>query len=104
MKSAGNKTTPSPIVAVPTFINAIRDSGYKSTAAALAELVDNSLEAGAKHISIEIRPGQGPELRPTITVVDDGCGMPPLVLRLALQFGGSTRFNCRAGAGRYGMG
>ncbi len=104
MTSPITETRPSPIVAVPTFINAIRDSGYKSTAAALAELVDNSLEAGAKHISIEIRPGQGSELRPTITVVDDGCGMPPSVLRLALQFGGSTRFNSRAGAGRYGMG
>jgi len=99
-----SEKTPSPIVAVPTFINAIRDSGYKSTAAALAELVDNSLEAGAKHVSIEIRPGQEPELRPTITMVDDGCGMPPSVLQVALQFGGSTRFNSRAGAGRYGMG
>jgi len=48
MTSTITDATPSPIVAVPTFINAIRDSGCKSTAAALAELVDNSLEAGAK--------------------------------------------------------
>jgi hypothetical protein len=104
MKSPISETTPSPIVAVPTFINAIRDSGYKSPAAALAELVDNSLEAGAKHVSITIRPEPGPELRPTIAMTDDGCGMPPSVLQIALQFGGSTRFNCRIGSGRYGMG
>jgi len=94
----------SPIVAVKTFISAIRDSGYKTTAAALAELVDNSLEAGATHVSITIHPSDDSAPRSTITIVDDGCGMSPAVLQLALQFGGSTRFNSREGAGRYGMG
>jgi len=30
-----------PLVAIQTFIEATRDSGYKSTASALSELVDN---------------------------------------------------------------
>lgn len=39
-----------------------------------------------------------------IVISDDGTGMPANVLQLALQFGGSTRFNSRRGTGRYGMG
>ena len=39
-----------------------------------------------------------------IRVIDDGAGMSPAVLRLALQFGGSTRFGSRMATGRYGMG
>ena len=39
-----------------------------------------------------------------VSVLDDGCGMEPFTLRQALRFGGSTRFDDRAGLGRYGMG
>jgi hypothetical protein len=40
----------SPLVEIPNFIQATRDSGYRNTAAAFAEFVDNSLEAGATRI------------------------------------------------------
>ena len=43
-----------PIVAVQSFVEATRDTGYKSTGSAIAELVDNALEASAKHIDITI--------------------------------------------------
>lgn len=36
--------------------------------------------------------------------MDNGHGMDPEVLRGALRFGGTTRFNNRSGLGRYGMG
>jgi hypothetical protein len=39
-----------------------------------------------------------------VSVLDDGCGMDKKVLRQALRFGGSSRFNDRSGLGRYGMG
>jgi Histidine kinase-, DNA gyrase B-, and HSP90-like ATPase len=39
-----------------------------------------------------------------VQVRDNGMGMSSSVLRLALQFGGSTKFNSRTGMGRYGMG
>jgi histidine kinase/DNA gyrase B/HSP90-like ATPase len=39
-----------------------------------------------------------------LSVSDDGRGMDRQTLRLALQFGGSMRFNSRRGMGRYGMG
>lgn len=98
------------IVAVEQFVEATRDSGYKDFAAALAELVDNALEAQATEIWIGLVESDIPavasaqERALTATVLDNGKGMAPSVLRMALQFGGSTRFNSRAGVGRYGMG
>ena len=46
-----------PLISLRTFIQATRDSGYKTTSSALAELVDNSLEAEATSVSIEIEDG-----------------------------------------------
>jgi len=93
------------IVAVEQFVEATRDSGYKDFAAALAELIDNAVEADATKISIELIEDKiAIERALTVAVLDNGKGMTPSILRLALQFGGSTRFNSRAGIGRYGMG
>lgn len=89
------------VVELENFIRATRDSGYKSTSASLAELIDNSLEAGARNIRIHVL-NIGSEVG--VTISDDGCGMSPAVLKIALQFGGSTRFNSRRSTGRYGMG
>lgn len=91
------------MVALTAFIDAVRDSGYRTPAHALAELVDNSLEAGATKISISFRKDSSSGEQ-AIEILDNGCGMPPAVLQQALQFGGSTRFNARTGTGRYGMG
>lgn len=93
-----------PLVRFETFIRAIRDSGYKGTASAIAELIDNALEAQAKHVHVELITEPGQDLVIAVRVVDDGEGMTPVVLQTALQFGGSSRFNSRVGLGRYGMG
>ncbi len=90
-----------PIVLSETFIEATRDTGYRSTAAAVAELVDNSIQAGAKHVHIFVSDGADGV---TVSVLDDGSGMDSATLRLALQFGGSKRFADRSGLGRFGMG
>jgi hypothetical protein len=95
------KTGEYPLVAIRTFIEATRDSGYKSTASALSELVDNSFEAEASTVSVCLSEDTEGKC---ITVTDDGTGMAPQTMQLALQFGGSTRFNSRRGTGRYGMG
>jgi hypothetical protein len=89
----------------PNFIIATRDSGYKNTASALAEIVDNAIEAAATKIHIFINKivGAG-ETDFEIIIMDDGMGMTEEELNLALQFGGSSRFNSRAHLGRYGMG
>lgn len=91
-------------------IQAMRDNGYKNTAYALAELIDNSVQANAKAIEIicieevqQIRERQRKRLS-SIAVLDDGDGMNGLVLRKALQFGNGTRLNDRSGIGRFGRG
>lgn len=95
----------SSIVSLASFIQATRDSGYKGISAALAELIDNALEAHAKTIDVSFHlPDQAGKRGLVIAISDDGCGMSPDVLQIALQFGGSTRFNSRLSAGRYGMG
>ena len=94
-----------PIVSLQCFIEATRDSGYKGTSAAIAELVDNAFEAKAKLVTIDLVESVSAEGKSvSVSVTDDGTGMPPSVLQLAMQFGGSTRFQSRTGLGRYGMG
>ena len=51
MKSAGHDFS---VVAVDKFIQATRDSGYKGTASAVAELIDNALQAGATEIKVAL--------------------------------------------------
>src|SRR4051812_1811593 len=93
------------IIAIDRFILATRDSGYKGTESAIAELVDNSLQAGARKVSIVVAVQDDDSDYPLrISVLDDGCGMDKRTLRQALRFGGSSRFNDRTGLGRYGMG
>ncbi|MHC4620305.1 MAG: ATP-binding protein [Planctomycetota bacterium] len=92
------------IIALERFIQATRDSGYKGTYSAVSELVDNSLQAGAKRVRITVFRGSDERFPIQIAVLDDGCGMDRRTLREALRFGGSSRFNDRTGFGRYGMG
>jgi hypothetical protein len=92
------------LVRYETFIQAIRDSGYKSPSAAIAELVDNAIEANARNIHIEFITSRNEDSVSTIRITDDGSGMTPEILQTALQFGGSSRFNSRQSLGRYGMG
>jgi anti-sigma regulatory factor (Ser/Thr protein kinase) len=94
------------IIALDKFIQATRDSGYKSTASALSELVDNSIQAGATRIAISVTAvaSDEDEKEIEVSILDNGSGMDPFTLRQALRFGGSTRFGDRSGLGRYGMG
>jgi hypothetical protein len=84
------------------FIRAVRESGYLNLSTALAELVDNSIQASATTVAISIeRAGNA---QPEIRVEDDGCGMTKDELEACLRFGGTSRFDDRAAFGRFGMG
>ena len=88
------------IVALREFIQATRDSGYKGTASAVSELIDNSLQAGATEICINLSVDDNEPQHPVMMrIQDNGCGMNAETLRQALRFGGSTRFNDRSGMG-----
>jgi len=101
------------IVRQDQFIKATRDSGYKGTASALSELIDNSIQAGASEVHIRLVAveneitGPGKPRMPRVVevaIADNGRGMDKEKLRRALRFGDSDRFNDRSGLGRFGMG
>lgn len=91
-------------------VKAMRDSGYKNTAYALAELIDNSVQAHAENVEViclevkrRINKRTGRRIQ-AIGILDNGDGMAPKTLRLALQFGNGTHLTDRKGIGRFGMG
>ena len=91
-------------------INALRDSRYHNTAYAVAELIDNSIEADAEEIQLlcmeepqQLKSRTVPRIT-GVAVLDNGCGMSMETLFEALKFGGGTRHNTVRGIGKYGMG
>lgn len=91
-------------------VKAMRDNGYKNTAYALAELIDNSIQADANCVEVlclekTVKSGKKNLKRiDEIAVIDNGIGMDSDTLRLALQFGNGTHLEDRSGIGRFGMG
>ena len=98
------------IIPLRLAITAMRDSGYKNTAYALAELIDNAIQAKASMVEVlclERREFVSERTRRRLckmAVLDNGSGMDALTLRMALQFGNGTRLGDRTGIGRFGMG
>ena len=91
-------------------IRALRDSRYHNTAYAIAELIDNSIDAYAEHIELLCMETRETTARRTrnrisgIAILDDGTGMNVRTLFDALKFGGGTRHDSLRGVGKYGMG
>ena len=97
------------ILAGGSLIDSMRYGGYRSPAHALAELIDNSFEAGASKIEIVCKDAIDESMRRNVerlryvAVVDNGRGMTEDELRHSLRFGAGTR-RARRGIGRFGMG
>jgi hypothetical protein len=82
-----------------------RRNGYRNTAAAAREIVDNALEAGAKRIHIVFnKSAKGREIVKSVAFIDDGPGMLPAMARYALSWGGGTHFDEPNFIGRFGFG
>jgi hypothetical protein len=91
------------IIVGDAFVRGMRDIGYKSTSYAVAELVDNAIQASAKRIDIIFGFDVG--AKPSrLAIVDDGYGMEPKMVRAALVWGAGTRAENREGFGKYGYG
>src|SRR5438132_4924055 len=94
-----------PLFLGQTLIKSLRDLGYNNTTSALCEHVDNALQWGATEVRVYFRQtGKQPNQRIDALVYDNGMGMAPHVLKVAMAFGGSMVYDNRAGIGRYGMG
>ena len=94
-----------PLFFAQTLVSSLRDQGYNDTTSALCEHVDNAIQARASEVRIYIRQIGKPGAYTTdVAVLDNGSGMAPNVLKVAMAFGGSMNFNDRSGIGRFGMG
>jgi hypothetical protein len=94
------------LVATEAFVQGMRDSGYRSTATAIDEFIDNSIQAQASRIDIlyELEKQQKKGAISKIAIIDNGHGMEPDMIRAAVLWGGTHRANDRSGFGRYGFG
>ena len=88
-------------------VEAMRDSGYKSTTHALAELIDNAIESGSTAIEVfgvsRRDDASGRFAIRELSVLDNGEGMDGVTLRGSLRYGHGTRRQ-RDGIGRFGLG
>lgn len=94
------------IVDIKNMGDALRNTGYKNIESAVAEIIDNSVEAGAKNIFVILREGiaaSGRKVVNEIGFLDNGDGMNEDVLGSCLGIGASTR-QARKGMGRFGVG
>jgi hypothetical protein len=95
------------LVMTQAFLKGIRDIGYKSTATALFEDFDNSIQAGAEniHLLFDFDKNKSGKSNPDrIAIIDDGHGMSKEMIRIAVLWGGSDRLDDRQGMGKYGYG
>jgi hypothetical protein len=91
------------LIAASAFVKGMRDSGYRSTATAIDELIDNAYQSQASRVDLVCSCDSNNRVE-DIFVIDDGHGMEPDMIRAAVLWGGTHRFNDRTGFGRYGFG
>ena len=80
------------------FINSIRDIGY-SCETAVADLIDNSIAAGARKIKLFALPSTD-----SLVIYDDGCGMSNSELVEAMKLGTTHENRSEKDLGRFGLG
>nr|WP_076778608.1 ATP-binding protein [Lachnoclostridium phocaeense] len=95
------------IFVVKTMGDALRNTGYKNIECAMAEIIDNSIQANADNVLVVVsedyNPNTGHNNISEIGFLDDGDGMDLTELSKCLGIGYSTRSD-RKGMGRFGVG
>ena len=95
------------IINISDYGEALRNSGYKDIESAMAEIVDNSIQAEAENVLVIIKdrvPSYGKRSQVyEVAFLDDGTGMPPEWVQGCLRFGNGTRRNTK-GMGKFGVG
>ena len=91
-------------------VQAMRDNRYRHPANAVAELIDNSIDARARHVDLLVLEAQtivNTRRRWVVSelaVIDDGHAMSDETLIQALRFGGRRDHGNVQNIGKYGMG
>lgn len=81
-------------------IEGLRDTGYEF-ATAVADIVDNSIEAGATNVDINVERGQDGQFM--VTIADNGSGMSAADLINAMRYGSRARPS-PSSLGKFGLG
>ena len=104
-KNQKSSTDRLPMIRTGQALMSLRDSGF-SLPTALAEVIDNSIEARSN--SIQVRLDESEQLSKKhvhrIAISDDGEGMDQALLHHYLQIGYSTRYMRKDTIGKYGVG
>ena len=82
------------------LITSLRDMGY-DFAAAVADVVDNSVEALATRVEIDVH-SEGDES--WVRISDNGVGMKPAQIREALRYGTARKYDAKQALGKFGLG
>lgn len=82
------------------LMESTRAIGY-SLPTAVADIIDNSIAAGATRVEIFYLPTEQ-----YVALLDDGCGMSGAELNVAMKYGGRSPLDARAAGdlGRFGLG
>ena len=95
------------IINISDYGEALRNSGYKDIESAMAEIVDNSIQAEADNVLVIIKdrvPSWGRRSQVyEVAFLDDGTGMSPEWVQGCLRFGNGTRRTSK-GMGKFGVG
>ena len=95
------------IINISDYGDALRNSGYKDIESAMAEIVDNSIQAQAENVLVIIKdkvPSWGKRSQVyEVAFLDDGTGMNPEWVQGCLRFGNGTRRTTK-GMGKFGVG
>lgn len=81
------------------IVEGLRDTGYEFNTA-IADIIDNSIAAGASKVSITVKNTLG-GIR--VSIADNGCGMSKDDLKKAMQYGAVERQDAHS-LGKFGLG